>query len=26
LIPADTEVITISPAPGAKFMETYIGQ
>ncbi|WP_102408327.1 type I phosphomannose isomerase catalytic subunit [Parabacteroides bouchesdurhonensis] len=25
LIPADTEVITISPAPGAKFMETYIG-
>ena len=26
LIPADTEVVTISPAPGAKFMETYIGQ
>lgn len=26
LIPADTDVVTISPAPGAKFMETYIGQ
>lgn len=26
LIPADTEVVTISPAPGAKFMETFIGQ
>lgn len=26
LIPADTQVVTISPAPGAKFMETYIGQ
>ena len=25
LIPADTEVVTISPAPNAKFMETYIG-
>ena len=25
LIPADTEVVTISPAPKAKFMETYIG-
>lgn len=24
LIPADTEVVTIAPAPGAKFMETYI--
>ena len=24
VIPADTEVITISPAPGANFMETYI--
>lgn len=24
LIPADTDVITIAPAPGAKFMETYI--
>ena len=26
LIPADTDVVTISPVPGAKFMETYIGQ
>ena len=26
LIAADTEVVTISPAPGAKFMETFIGQ
>ena len=26
LIPADTDVVTISPAPGAKFMETFIGQ
>ena len=25
LIPADTDVVTISPVPGAKFMETYIG-
>lgn len=25
LIPADTDVVTISPIPGAKFMETYIG-
>ncbi|WP_075558149.1 type I phosphomannose isomerase catalytic subunit [Parabacteroides timonensis] len=25
LMPADTQVVTISPAPGAKFMETYIG-
>lgn len=25
LIPADTEVVTISPSPDAKFMETYIG-
>lgn len=25
LIPADTDVVTISPAPKAKFMETYIG-
>lgn len=25
LIPAETEVVTISPSPGAKFMETYIG-
>lgn len=25
LIPADTDVITISPVPGAKFMETFIG-
>lgn len=24
LMPADTQVVTISPAPGAKFMETYI--
>lgn len=24
LIPADTDVVTISPVPGAKFMETYI--
>ncbi|MGM9759245.1 MAG: type I phosphomannose isomerase catalytic subunit [Parabacteroides sp.] len=24
LIPADTDVVTISPAPGAKFMETFI--
>ena len=26
LVPANTDVVTISPAPGAKFMETYIGQ
>ncbi|RHJ81465.1 type I phosphomannose isomerase catalytic subunit [Parabacteroides sp. AM08-6] len=26
LIPADTNVITISPISGAKFMETYIGE
>lgn len=25
LIPADTDVLTISPSPKAKFMETYIG-
>lgn len=25
LIPADTSVVTISPSPGAKLMETYIG-
>ena len=25
LIPADTQVVTISPSPDAKFMETYIG-
>lgn len=25
LIPADTDSVTISPVPGAKFMETYIG-
>ena len=25
LIPADTDVVTISPVPGVKFMETYIG-
>ena len=25
LIPADTDVVTISPVPGAKFMEIYIG-
>lgn len=26
LVPANTDVVTISPAPCAKFMETYIGQ
>lgn len=26
LVPANTDVVTISPAPGAKFMETYIVQ
>lgn len=25
LVPADTNAVTISPIPGAKFMETYIG-